>query len=343
MPLQFVTSQIADDAITSAKIVDEAIVPAKLDLTSQTYDFSSATLRAGTPSAGTDVANKTYVDNVANGLFWKQAVEAATTAQLPAVTYNNGSSGVGATLTADANGALAIDSVTLSAGDRVLIKDQPTGGSPSLAVQNGIYTITTLGDGSNPFVLTRTTDMDEADEFAGSAVFVMQGSTNEDTGYVCVNDGSVTIGTNDVQFAQFTGAGALSAGQGIAISGNTVSVNLAASGGLDFNGSDELQVADNGITLEKNKMRWQYEDFTTVANLTFTLAQGTSTIPSNFQNIGNIAIFKNGQLLIAESGTGSPSDADGYKVNVDGSDLKVMIGTALSNGERLQARYLYNG
>lgn len=85
----------------------------------------------------------------------KDAVRVATTVALPAVTYNNGASGVGATLTAQANGALPnIDGVGLSVDDRILVKNQVAG------LQNGIYKVTQLGDGSNPFILTRTVDAD---------------------------------------------------------------------------------------------------------------------------------------------------------------------------------------
>src|SRR5579872_4496438 len=103
-----------------------------------------------------DAATKNYVDAARQGLNAKASARASTTGALPACTYANGSSGgVGATLTATANGALAAqDGVTLNANDRLLVQNQAT------AAQNGIYTVTQVGDSTHPFILTRATDCD---------------------------------------------------------------------------------------------------------------------------------------------------------------------------------------
>jgi len=138
------------------------------------------------------LTNKAYVDQVAQGLDVKGSVRAATTADLSA-TYSNGSSGIGATLTAGSNGAIVVDGVSLSVNDRILVKDQSTG------AQNGIYTVTTQGDGSTAFVLTRATDVDEPDEFSGGAfVFVEEGTSNADNGYVFTHNGTPTFGTTSL-------------------------------------------------------------------------------------------------------------------------------------------------
>ena len=178
----------------------------------------------GAPTGDNDAANKAYVDSVAEGLDVKESVKVATTAALPAVTYNNGSSGVGATLTADANGALAaIDGVTVSATTtRLLIQNQ------AAALQNGIYVVTTVGDAGTPFVLTRAGDMDgsPASEIPGAFVFVEEGTTNADNGFVCTTNAPVTMGTTAINFAQFSGAGQITAGDGLAKTGDTLSVNV---------------------------------------------------------------------------------------------------------------------
>src|SRR6056300_938448 len=158
------------------------------------------------------LVNKSYVDSVANGLDVKASVRVATTADLSA-TYSNGAG----TLTATANGAISIDGVTLSANDRVLVKDQTN------QVENGFYKVTNTGGASAAFVLTRTPDANDADELTGGAfTFVEQGSTNADNGYVAVHNGTPTIGTDDIEFEQFSGAGQIDAGNGLTKSGNTI-------------------------------------------------------------------------------------------------------------------------
>ena len=176
-----------------------------------------------TPTADADAATKAYVDSVAEGLDIKESCVAATTAALPAVTYNNGTGGVGATLTADANGALAaIDGVTLVATERVLIKNQVA------ELQNGIYVVTTVGDGATDFVLTRAGDMDgsPASEIPGAFTFIEEGTTHADNGFVCTTNAPVTMGTTAITFSQFSGAGQITAGDGLAKTGDTLSVNV---------------------------------------------------------------------------------------------------------------------
>ena len=158
------------------------------------------------------LVNKSYVDSVANGLDVKASVRVATTGNLSA-TYNNGNG----TLTASSNGAISIDGVSLSADDRVLVKDQSTG------AQNGFYKVTTVGSGSAAFVLTRTPDADAASELtAGAFTFVEEGTANADNGYVLSTDGAITLGTTAITFEQFSGAGQISAGNGLTKTGNTI-------------------------------------------------------------------------------------------------------------------------
>ena len=186
-----------------------------------------------------------YTQTATEGLNVKLAVAAATTSALATCTYANGTSGVGATLTGDANGALAaIDGVTLVADERVLIQDQAD------SAQNGIYTVTTVGDASNAFVLTRTSDFDTTDNIkANSFCFVEAGTTYGDKGLVLASGDSPTIGTTDLVFTQFTGAGAFTSGDGLSQSGNTINVNVDNSS-IEIN-SDTLRLKDAGITTAK--------------------------------------------------------------------------------------------
>jgi len=159
------------------------------------------------PTGDNDAANKGYVDGVAQGLDVKDSVVATTTAN-------------GTLSSAFANGQ-SIDGVTLQTGDRILIKNQTT------ASQNGIYNVNASGAPS------RTTDMATGANAAGAFVFVEQGTINAENGFTCTSDtGSAVVGTNNLTFAQFSGAGQVIAGDGLDKSGNTLSVDLKANGGL---------------------------------------------------------------------------------------------------------------
>jgi len=177
----------------------------------------------GDPTSALHAATKQYVDEVAEGLRAKPAAKAATTANLSA-TYNNGTSGVGATLTSTTNGAFpTLDGVSswavTSPPMGVLVKNQ------SNAAQNGRYNLTTLGDGSAPWVLTRCGLCDTSSEIPGSYIFVTDGTLYADTGWVMsVSDPSTfTIGTDPINVIQFSGAGTYTAGSGLALNGTEFS------------------------------------------------------------------------------------------------------------------------
>ena len=170
------------------------------------------------------LATKEYVDAVKQALDIKESVLVATTSNISG-TYNNGSG----TITAGSNGAFSVDGQTPSQGARVLVKDQ------SAAAENGIYTLTTVGSGGAPFVLTRADDADSSAELTGgSFVFVETGTANGENGFVFTHDGAPTLGTTALNVSQFSGAGQVIAGDALTKSGNTLNVN------------------DDNITLEVN-------------------------------------------------------------------------------------------
>ena len=197
-------------------------------------DTDLSSVAAGHTTLTSALAVKTYVDNTRSGLEVKDSVKVATTADVSSWTYANGSSGVGATLTASGNGVVAIDGVNLALNDRVLVKDQ------NPATENGIYYVSTAGAVGATLVLTRTTDADTASELsAGVFFFVEQGSANADNGYVMTQDTAITFGSTTVDFSQFSGAGQITAGDGLTKTSNTLAVNVGTGISLV---SDEVRI-----------------------------------------------------------------------------------------------------
>ncbi len=169
------------------------------------------------------------IDDALAGLTWHEAVHFSTAAALPnSPTYSNGTSGVGATLTSDSQVRLQVDGQNVTTGNRVLVQDQ------SSAVQNGVYSVTNQGaSGSAAWVLTRATDFDGSATGRvepGEAVYTLSGgSTNSGQGFVVTTTSNPhQIGTDAINFTQFTGTSAFTAGTDLSFSGNTI--NHDASG-----------------------------------------------------------------------------------------------------------------
>jgi hypothetical protein len=224
---------------------------------------------------------KAYVDGVASGLDVKESVDLATAAALATCTYSNGSSGVGATLTGDATGVLTVDGVTVALNDRVLVQDQ------AAALQNGIYKCTTAGVGGGSaaaFVLTRATDCDSATEFTGGMfTFVEKGTANADSGFVCTTDGAITLGSTAAAFSQFSGAGSISAGAGLARSGTTLSLDIDTLGALSSVGnihqtSDHFLISDGGTEKKITFSDLEDEIFGNISSGATIAAGGALTI-----------------------------------------------------------------
>jgi len=153
---------------------------------------------AANPTLAQDLATKSYVDSQAQGITVQGAVYAATVANLTGYTYNNGAAGVGATLTAGSNAAFVLDGTSPALNARILVKNQ------SSSVQNGIYVLSQVGDGSNPAILTRASDYDLPSQIQpGDLVIVNAGLVNHETSWLETAT-VVTIGTDPINFSLFT-------------------------------------------------------------------------------------------------------------------------------------------
>ena len=157
-----------------------------------------------TPTLDTDSANKAYVDSVAQGLDVKASARAATTENI--------------TL----SGLQTVDGIALIAGDRVIVKNQ------SAPAENGIYSVSAT-------TWTRTADANTWNELVSAFAFVQEGTINANSGWVCTVDAGGTLGTTAVTWEQFSGAGQLTAGDGLTKIGNTLTVVTASSARIVVN------------------------------------------------------------------------------------------------------------
>ncbi len=181
-------------------------------------------------------ATMNYVDAAIQGLQVKPTANAAATGPLsPTNTYDNGAAGgVGATLTATANGALSVDGIVVAANDIVLVMGELA------AANNGLYVVTQTGSDTAQYVLTRQIDMDVAADFSGAFVPVDAGAVNANTLWLANPGATIVVGTTSIPFTQLNAATQLTQGDGIDIAGNTISA---------VGTSDRISVGIDGIDI----------------------------------------------------------------------------------------------
>jgi len=246
------------------------------------------------PVSALQLATKQYVDAVAEGLHVHASCAAATPATLASitggtVTYNNGTAGVGATLTLS-NALTVLDGYTLVNGDRVLVKNEAT------QANNGIYTWATGG-----LVLTRATDFDTAIEIAsGDFTFVTYGTLYASTGWVQTNP-VTTVGTDSIVWSQFSGSGAYTAGTGLTLTGTQFSITNTAVTAASYGSATQVGTftvnAQGQLTLASN---------TTVTPAVGSITGlGTGVATALAVNVGSAGAFVtfNGALGTPSSGT----------------------------------------
>ena len=277
-------------------------------------------INLATPVNDTDAATKAYVDSTAQGLDPKASVVYATTTSIfgSGYTYNNGTSGVGATITSSTNGALSIDGSTPTVSSRVLIKDEVgafVNTTTQSAAFNGIYVVTQVGSGAAPFILTRSTDFDVGTEMAGAFTFVEQGTVNADTGWVATVNAPVTVGTTQIIWSQFSSAGSYTAGTGLTLVGNQFNIsNTAVTPGTFGNGD---AVATFTVNQQGQLTAASNTAITAnAANLTGTALNAT-IVTSNLTSVGTL-----GNLTVTGNITaGNISTGAGSGGNISGANL----------------------
>jgi hypothetical protein len=336
-------------------------------------NLTSVALTSGTittaPSSSTDIVNKSYADSIASGVNFHAACNYATTAALAANTYNNGASGVGATLTAVAVGTLTIDGYTLVIGDvgkRLLIKNEVT------TANNGVYVLTQAGTAVLPYILTRATDYDtsgsgtnEVDQ--GDYILVISGTVNANTSWVQQTPLPITIGTTSLVFIEFAANQTYTAGTGLTLTTNQFSITNTGTAGT-YGSSTQIPVfvtnAQGQVTSVTNTAIGTLNQNTTGSAATLTTARGiygnnfdgsvalTQIIASTYGGTGNgftkfsgpttaertftlpdataTILTSNAAVTIAQGGTGSTTLA--------GASIATYTGTETLTNKRIDPR-----
>ena len=295
--LSGITSLVVDDITVNGQTI--STTAANKDIALSPHGTGTVTVPSGYKDrAGfTDnsLTTKQYVDSVASGLNVKDSVRVATTAPLGVYTYNNGTLGVGATLTFS-TAVTTVDGVTLANGDKILVKNEPSVGA--FDAYNGIYVRT------SSTVWTRDIEADTSVELTGgSFVFVEEGTIGAENGYVFTHNGLPTIGTTQLPVSQFSGAGQITAGAALSKTGNQLDVNVDNSS-IEVT-TDALNVKALGIT---NSMLAGSIATSKLAQPFFFISDETSTVAQINLN----------QTLRINAGEGIDTTISGNTINIIG-------------------------
>ncbi len=276
------------------------------------------------PVSAQDAATKSYVDAIAQGLSTKPSAIVGTTTTLPTYTYLSG------VITAVSTGVLTIDGHAVALNDYVLVKDETGGNAP----YNGEYKCTVAGAVGVAYVLTRVVEMNSSTEFSGAFVFVETGTVNGASGWVCTNTGAVTVGTTNVSFTQFSGAGEITAGSALTKTGNTLDV--AVDGSTIEVSSDALRIKDTGVTLAKLA---NIVDLTILGNNTGGAAAPLALTASQVRTLLALVIGTNVQAYDADlttwAGLTPSANAQALVTAADYAAMRTLLGLVI--GTNVQA------
>jgi hypothetical protein len=273
--------------------------PVKLGDTTLTLAGLDSVTLTQNPSTALQAATKQYVDTlVSSGITYHTPVKYEvpdSTGNLNA-TYNNGTAGVGATLTnAGTQVAFTPDGFVASVNDRILVYNQTN------AAQNGVYTVTTVGSVSTNWVLTRATD---ADSYAlksptalgeGDAFFITSGNTGAGETYVCNTVGTITFGTTAITFTQISATQLYSAGTGLTLSGTQYSITNTAVTAASYGAASKTLTA----TVNAQGQLTALAD----ANIAISMSQVTSGVLGATQGGTGQSSYSIGDILYADTTT----------------------------------------
>ena len=275
-------------------------------------------------------AVKTYVDSVKQGLDIKDSVRFAST---QSDDYDT-EFGVGQfenVLTSNNVGVFSIDGRTPVVGDRILLKNQFVSQGPH---QNGIYNVLDLGGPASFFKLERSTDANNNDKVnAGMFVFVTEGATNADTGWVAISDDPILLNENNVNFSQFSAAGQIYDGSGLYKQGNTIGVGqgdgiTVGENGVAVNAGSGLTVDANGVHIGVNGGLTLNNDSISVDSTvvrTTSYTNGQLLIGNDTGNTLTKSTLTQGTAISITNGNGSITVAHGNTSNLTGTQASVGV------------------
>jgi hypothetical protein len=287
---------------------------------------SNQVLLPADPSVPLGAATKQYVDNYVQGLSAKNECIARTTLDLAAIATAAGS-GVTHTFTATGNGAIStnasyFDSVSLTLGARILVMSQGTGAGN--AKDNGIYTVTTLGTGSAPWVITRSVDTSTSADFAnGTFTFVNQGTLWASTGWVVSSVLPITLETSSITFVQFSQVGAVS-GNNLDTGGSAYNFYVnKTSGNLNFRALLLTQASTNTTNV--------VEAVVTANDITLNVDQ-TKIVTTGVLTTGSIAsgygsIVTTNAITTTGTVTGATLQTTGGSITATGGTITFAAGS----------------